>query len=891
MSFLDRTLDRVTEFVLSRVPDGRIFVENRARMGEAPGQSASAGIVPEAISQRAISLQEWTAAVNAARHPLVRNRRQLYLVFDGVMLDLHLTSLMDKRTEKLQANKFKIVAADNTEQPELTTLFQTLWFRDFIRFAIESVAYGHSLIELFDQADQPVSLKIDKRTVQYFPLRSVKLVPRPHVRPEAGQWVVNTFDQEGSSFRADAVRHYYLEAGRPADLGLLYKITPVALAKRYALGHWSEYNEKLGLPFRSVVMPRPDKKREERLAQILAKMGSAGWGIFHAGEEMKLLESAKTDPHKCFLELLNYCDRQMSKVISGETLTTDEGSGSKSQATVHLEVAELKHEADRTFLEYLINEELIPRLNYLGYPLQGCRYVRDDSMEMSPQEQIKIDGVLLTFYNLDPAYIADKYDIPIESITGKSAAEVEQVLTDAVSKKAKPAAKGLPLPANQHAPTGGCCTPGRIAPANMRELPAGAAVPTMSAEEDAYLRAFYDNAGSRGWSYDSFRRTHSKLLAGVAEGLPAAGLSVEYGADDHLVRANFEADVHRFGHNKTVFQVLQLNQLLKDSLDFDDFQKQAGKVLANLNERNLRTEYEMAKATSTQTASAMRAVADGAQFMRYKATLDDKTRPFHAALHNRVFSLATDDWRKFVAPLGWNCRCHNIYEDDHDGELTTYEDAIGLLGTDEVTRLTRDGFLIDRIDKKKLFTDRQNYMNGLPDPEQVKFQIGKLKYSEQGQERWKDLTQTNFPAHTLQNKSKQDALDDFEATAMDKVKRYVDHRGMPVFLREKELQTHLKPKYLASDQNRQQLYFDISAVLSDPDEVYFFDKSVDANNGNPAGPNAKLSYLHLKFYQDDVVLGAVVGFDEGTPQSLQTWYQVRPNLIDEARRGLLVHKK
>lgn len=884
MSFFDRTLDRVTEFVLSRVPDGRIFVENRARLGDAAGeQSASDGIVPEAISQRAVSLQEWTAAVNAARHPLVRNRRQLYLVYEGVMLDLHLTSLLDKRVEKLQANKFKIVAADNTEQPELTALFQTLWFRDFIRFAIESVAYGHSLIELFDQADQPVSLKLDKRTVQYYPLRSVKLVPRPHVRPEAGEWVVNTFDQEGSSFRADAVRHYYLEAGRPADLGLLYKITPVALAKRYALGHWSEFNEKLGLPFRSVVMPRPDKKREERLAQILARMGSAGWGIFHQGEEMKLLESAKTDPHKCFLELLNYCDRQMSKVISGETLTTDEGSGSKSQATVHLEVAELKHEADRTFLEYLINEELIPRLNYLGYPLAGCRYVRDDSMEMSPQEQIKIDAVLLTFYNLAPEYIADKYDIPLEHITGKSQAEIEQTLTDAVSKKAKPAANGQPLPANNHATDGGCC-----APAALPELPAAA----MSADDEAYLRAFYDQAGSRGWSYESFRRTQGRLLAGVAEGLPSAGLSIEYGATDHLVRANFEADVHRFGHGKTVHQVLQLNQLLKDSKDFEGFKTEAGKVLATLNERNLRTEYEMAKATSTQTASAMRAIAEGAGFMRYKATLDDKTRPFHASLHNRVFSLANDDWRKFVAPLGWRCRCHNIYEDDHDGELTTYEDAIRLLGDEEVTRLTRDGFLIDRIDKKKLFTDRQNYLNGLPDPEQVKFQIGKLKYSEQGQERWKDVSQAgSFPKHTLQNKSKQDALDDFEATAVEGVKRYVDHRGMPVFLREKELQAHLKPKYLASDENRQQLYFDISEVLSDPDEVYFFDKSVDANNGNPAGPNAKLTNFYLKFYDKDTVLAVAVGYDEAIPQTVRSWYQVNPKQIDEHRRGLLIHKK
>jgi len=243
------------------------------------------------------------------------------------------------------------------------------------------------------------------------------------------------FDQEGPSFRDPAVSNFYLEAGEPSDLGLLYKIAPVALAKRFAAGSWGDFNDKLAIPFRWVVTNGVDKKREQMLAQIMQNMGSAGWGIFHKGEEIKLLESAKGDPHKCFLELLLYCDKQMSKVISGETLTTDEGSGTKALGIVHQQVAELKHEADRTFIEYLTNEQLIPRLIWLGYPLQGCKYVRDDSMELSVTDQIKIDGVLLEFYNLDPQYIADKYDIPLEHIKGKSPEEVQDALKKAGDSK------------------------------------------------------------------------------------------------------------------------------------------------------------------------------------------------------------------------------------------------------------------------------------------------------------------------------------------------------------------------------------------------------------------------------------------------------------------------
>lgn len=439
MKFLSPIADSVTNFFLSRIPNQRILVENALRNGAPRDGQASEGVIPEVIAQRAVSLGEWVNAVNLARNPFVQNRRDLYRVFDNIMLDLQLTTLIEKRIERVQADKFKIMGPDGQERPELAELLQTMWFRQYVRYLIESIPYGHSLIELTDQATTASTVKVNGRATSFYPLRAITLVPRTHVRPEKGQWVKNVFDQEGPSFRDEAVRNYYLEAGDRNDLGLLYKIAPVALAKRYAMGSWGEFNDKLAIPFRWVVMQNADKKREEMLAQIMRNMGSAGWGIFHKNEEVKLLESAKGDPYKCFLELMTYCDRQMSKAISGETLTTDEGAGSKSQGVVHQEVAELKHQADRTFIEYLTNEELIPRLIWLGYPLQGCKFVRDDSMEMDPTDQIKIDMVLLQYYNIDPQYIADKYDIPLDYIKGKTPEELKDSLEKA-AKKPQPVA-------------------------------------------------------------------------------------------------------------------------------------------------------------------------------------------------------------------------------------------------------------------------------------------------------------------------------------------------------------------------------------------------------------------------------------------------------------------
>ena len=381
----------------------------------------------------------------------------------------------------------------------------------------------------------------------------------------------------------------------------------------------------------------------------------------------------------------------------------------------------------------------------------------------------------------------------------------------------------------------------------------------------------------------------------MSEGWPTKELSVDYGSEDHLTRANFEADVHRFGFDKTVAQTLRLNALLKDAKDFNAFKTEAGKVLANLNVRNLQTEFETAKATAVSTANVLRAVASGAKFMRHRATLDDRTRPVHSLLNNKVWRIDNPndtEWRKWVVPLGWKCRCQDLFEDDaNERDIITTAEAEQLVGADEMVRLTRDGFLQDRVDKKALFTSKQSYLNDLEDPEKLNFSIGKLKYTEQGQQRWKDVDKSGFSPYELPDKSRQDAVDDFNKSAVDKVKTYTDYNGAPIFLREKDLLKHLKGQYLNTELSRQKHYFTIADTLADPDEVYFFDRSKDSEQGRPAGDNAQLQYAYLKFYADDVVLTAQVEFDKEQPQIVRTWYLIEPKDIDQARRGLLVHKK
>lgn len=215
--------------------------------------------------------------------------------------------------------------------------------------------------------------------------------------------------------------------------------------------------------------------------------------------------------------------------------------------------------------------------------------------------------------------------------------------------------------------------------------------------------------------------------------------------------------------------------------------------------------------------------------------------------------------------------CHDVFHDDakEAGDLITAADAERLLGPDEMKRLTEDGFLQDRVDKKKLFTSRQSYLAILPGGK-IAFPINDLTYLDQGQEPWKDASRRKLSTYKAADKSEKDALADFAATATDAIKAFTDYRGAPLFLKEAELASQ------AGTAAGAQQYFGLAEVMAAPDEVYF-------------AQGDQLTNTYLKFYANDTVLAVEVEYSQNLPQTVKSWQQVPKAKIDAARRGLLIH--
>lgn len=343
----------------------------------------------------------WAMALNI-ENP---KRGALYSIYTDVLVDMHLTGCFTQRYHKTLLKAFVIVNVDGEEDAEALKIFKSKWFHHFLLLALESIGWGHSLIQLGD-------VFTDANGVMKF--SDAELVPREHVCPEYGVLLPDSYDSpdRGIPYREGAVADWCVEVGDPRDLGLLLKCAPQALAKKNMTTYWDVFGEIFGMPMRVGTTTSQNPADRKQIEVMLEEMGAAGWALFPEGTTIEIKESSRGDAYNVYDRRIDRANSEMSKGVLGQTMTIDNGS-SHSQSETHLEVFENICAADARLIEYIVNDDLIPRMIRLGFPLAGLTFKWDDAATYSPSEQRELERMLLQYFDIDPQYFIDKYKVPI----------------------------------------------------------------------------------------------------------------------------------------------------------------------------------------------------------------------------------------------------------------------------------------------------------------------------------------------------------------------------------------------------------------------------------------------------------------------------------------------
>lgn len=325
------------------------------------------------IGKAEMQIQNWEDAILAAKDPEMPTREELYMLYAWTMLDAHLFSQIRTAHITVQRSTFE-VQQDGQIDEDATNLLKRPWFVQYLKHALDAEFWGHSLIE-FD---------FDKKDGEF---QRIYLIPREHVKPETKQVLILPSDEDGFNYSEGDIANWVVEVGDDYDLGLLEIATREIVYKTFARKDWSIRSEKYGMPTLIIKTATSDEKELDAKENMAQNIGSNGYAIIDTSDEHELLESKSTSGHEIYKDKAAYCDENISKLINGQTGTSDQKSFVGS-AQVHERILNDYGYSRLRRLQYHINFVLFPFLIKHGYAFDGKRFSFKD-LEMRPDEDDK----------------------------------------------------------------------------------------------------------------------------------------------------------------------------------------------------------------------------------------------------------------------------------------------------------------------------------------------------------------------------------------------------------------------------------------------------------------------------------------------------------------------
>lgn len=353
-------------------------------------------------------IDHWQQA-RYARYSL--DNPQNYLMqelYEDIILDGHLTGITENRTLRT-TNKNYIFAIDNIKDDKLTTFIEgKQWFEDTLQFAHQSTYVGGSPLFVSEFVKGEI--------------KKVELVPLKNVIPEKRCILYDISSNKGIDFTDIKDFIWYSEFYNP--VGILEKAAVYTILKRHSWGSWDEFEELFGIPIRIAKIASQSDTVKNEVAGWLEEMGSAPYGVFPLGTEVEIKENSKTDSFNVFFKKIEALDKELSKLILHQTMTTENGS-SKAQGSVHENTLEQVVYSDEKKMIAFLNDVVVPGMRLLGYNIpENARIIVEKTKD--PNKQILIDKEFISGgYILKQDYIESTYGTEIESMPTSKTPEPE----------------------------------------------------------------------------------------------------------------------------------------------------------------------------------------------------------------------------------------------------------------------------------------------------------------------------------------------------------------------------------------------------------------------------------------------------------------------------------
>lgn len=352
--------------------------------------------VPSAPRRDGFDIARFRSALKMAESTDSPSRTILYDIYNEIMLDAHLSSVVDKRLDGIRSLKITFDAGTKPNE-SINNLIDAPWFTEMLSDLLEARFWGYTVSWL------------DLSGAMF---RKYKLLPRKHVVPAKGVFLRKQDDRDGVQYTVTPYSNYVITAGEADDLGLLLKAISWVLLKRGDISDWATFNEMFAAPFRKGKYPQYNEEAKKALAEACNAMGSMQYAIIPNETDIEFIQNGSSGSTQAYERFAMFCDKQVSKLFLRNTMTTD-AEGGNYKGEVHQDSEDGVFASDRRYILGLLNGRFKELLSLHGFNPDAGKFVCVEEDHICLKDRIAIDMQAASIVEIAPEYWYHKYGYPI----------------------------------------------------------------------------------------------------------------------------------------------------------------------------------------------------------------------------------------------------------------------------------------------------------------------------------------------------------------------------------------------------------------------------------------------------------------------------------------------
>ncbi len=300
----------------------------------------------------------------------------LELAQDMEMRDLHYRSVLSTRKDAVCGLEIKVEpASDDKKDMEIAQSVErdiiknrSARFVPLLRDMLDALAKGFSVCEI----GWNTSGKLwkpgkytwkDPRWFQYDKETGQTLMLRDELTTDLHPLIQNKF----------IIHEPHLISGTQIAGGLALPALFYFMLKSYDVTSWAAFIDRYGFPIRLGKYSRKATQDDiKTLRRAIASIGADFGAVIPEGATIEIIESKTSSENTdAYQKMATWIDKQVSKLVLGQTMTTDDGS-SRAQGEIHEEVRQDIAAADALSIADTLNSSLVvPYVNF-NFGEQEC---------------------------------------------------------------------------------------------------------------------------------------------------------------------------------------------------------------------------------------------------------------------------------------------------------------------------------------------------------------------------------------------------------------------------------------------------------------------------------------------------------------------------------------